>query len=123
MAEVEIVDGLLDLQHVGRSSADDDEMDIFRQRGHGFHSLQHIFAGLDGANIQDIFVGQGQAPLYIIQLLLRDGLAEGLVASLINDLNLAFVGMEVMDDIPLGTLADGYDMVGYVAGAMHLVFI
>ena len=82
-----------------------------------------VLALLDAAHIQDVTCGQVVVRAHRCQDGFGNPLAEALVAALIDDFDLIGRRAEIMDDVALGTLADGDDAVGIAAGPAELIGI
>ena len=101
------------LQHavgIGSMTSDDDKCNIVRQQGQCLYSLQDVFSCLYGAYIEDVTLRQLINGAYLRTLLISYIGTETRGKTLIDDGYLTFVDIAIIQDITLGTLANGNNM-------------
>jgi len=101
-------------------ASEDDEVDVGREGGKSLDNGELVFALFDGADADDIFLGQFVFFAHGGLVLFGDGLPEDGVAGLVDDVDFGFGDVDVVDEVLLGGLADGNDGVGNVAGVALL---
>ena len=89
-----------------------DEMEVFGQQGKGLDGQKDVLTLFDGTHMNDVAVGELVAGIDFLALVIADMLLKPRAARLIDEADLLFGDMAVMDDVALGTLGDGDDEIG-----------
>ena len=105
---------------IGFLTAYDNKMDIGGQKGKGLDGKEDVLALFDGADMDDVAGGKKIAGIDFLTLVFADGLVEPSATGLIDEADLLFGHVAVMDDVATGTLGDGDDEVGLADSAAEL---
>lgn len=105
---------------IGLLTAYDNKMDIGGQKGKGLDGKEDVLALFDGADVDDVAGGKKIAGIDFLTLVFANGLVEPGATGLIDEADLLFGHVAVMDDVAAGTLGDGDDEVGLADGAAEL---
>ena len=108
---------------VGRLATDDDQIFPAGQLWQGLHGEHHILALLNGADVEDIVLGQRIAAPHCRPLVVAGSAPEVAAAILIDDINAVGRIIGIVEDVALGALADGDDAVGLAQRAIELAAI
>ena len=100
--------------------AHNDQMHIVRQLGKGTDHVDLVLAFLDGADTDDVFLGQVVGFAHVSTVTVADRLPEHGVAGLVDDLDFFLRHLEILYQVALGLLADGHHDIGNAAGVALL---